>query len=290
MPRRSACLPLVSVVFLVFAPLLACRKPERKAGASELVLPALAAPSPIAELGVAGAGEAVVSLPIGATHPAPVVVAVLGNGDTPESQCGVWRELVEARAFVLCPRGIPYWVRDEIDAGADADIEEDAARPLAAPRQSGFYPADVEGLEREVDAGLAALRARWGEYVAVDGAVYAGFSRGAFLGASLVARQPKRFKRVVLIEGGQSPWTDEAAARYASGGGERVLFACGQPSCLDEARTAAALLGQRRIETRVVYGPGEGHGYKHQVKDELRRALAWVTDGDPRWASRTRVP
>jgi pimeloyl-ACP methyl ester carboxylesterase len=263
--------------------LLGCHRTEKKASASELSLPPLSSPAATATLSVPGAGDAVVAIPVGITRPAPVVVAVLGNGDTPESQCAVWRELVGARAFVLCPRGVPYWLPDEPDAGADA--EADARAPVSPPalRQVGFYPSDVDALAREVGAGLASLRGRWGDYVAAEGVVYAGFSRGAFLGASLVAREPGRFKRAILIEGGQTPWNDETASRFAAGGGERVLFVCGQPSCVDEAKPAAALLGSRKVDTRVVQGQGEGHGYKHQVKDELQRSLGWITEGDPLW-------
>ena len=37
------------------------------------------------------------------------------------------------------------------------------------------------------------------------------------------------------------------------------------------------------MEVRVVHGVGEGHGYRKQVKEELRRSFDWVTEGDPTW-------
>jgi predicted esterase len=234
---------------------------------------------------VEGFADAVTVIPVGVTHPAPLVVAVLGIGDTPEEQCAAWKDLVGNRAFVLCPRGLPNWVRPEAtetttdEDNADKEektIDEDASVVVdAAAKQVGFYMPDLGRLEGEVLAGVAALEKRWGKYVADQEVVYAGFSRGAFLGAQLVAKKPDRFKRAVLIEGGHSPWTDETAAAFARGGGNRVLFVCGRQECLDDAAAATATLTRQKVETRTVFGQ-EGHGYKKQVKDETRRALDFV--------------
>lgn len=225
------------------------------------------------------------------------MLAVLGVGDSPEEQCGAWRDIVGSRAFVLCPRGAKHFVQEEPEAedgsteGERASTDEDSPeeeKPSARSdggriRQVGFWPVDVPTLDREVTAGLAALKARWGAHVSEREVVYAGFSRGAFLGASLAARHPSRFSRLVLVEGGHSPWQPETAAAFARGGGKRVLFACGQPQCVEDSETAAATLHTQKTETRIVHGIGEGHGYRKQVKEELRRSFEWVIDGDPTW-------
>jgi predicted esterase len=242
---------------------------------------------------VSGFGDAVVALPVGATKPRPVLVAVLGIGDTPEDQCATWRDIVGVRAFVLCPRGAKHMVQEELDAGepGTADDQEDSPeedKPSARPdsgrfRQVGFYPVDVATLDREVSAGLSALKARYGAHVSEGNVVYAGFSRGAFLGASLALKRPALLRRLVLIEGGHSPWQAEAATTFARGGGQRVLFLCGQPQCVEDAERAAAALRGSKLDARVVHGEGEGHGYRKQVKEELRRNFDWVIEGDPTW-------
>lgn len=308
----------------------ACKREKKASAQAAAEMPPLASP-PTTTLPIATFGDAVVSVPVGATRAQPVVVAVLGIGDTPEEQCTAWRDIVGARAFVLCPRGAPNMVQEEdvepapptlgdptAPAAASDDGDHDEGdrvvkkedsnangAPAAAreekgtgtssgnagkekekesrARQVGFYPVDLPTVEREVNASLEALKKRFGGYVADREVVYAGFSRGAFLGASLVARHPERFSRAILIEGGQTPWQAENAAAFAKGGGKRILFACGQPSCVDDAEAAATRLREKKIETRVVHGAGEGHGYKKQVKDELRRSLDWVTEGDPAW-------
>lgn len=249
-------------------------------------LPPLTSPSPTTTLAVPGFAEAVIVVPVGVTKPVPVVVAVIGIGDTPEEQCAVWRELVGRRAFVLCPRGLPHWVLPGVPEEKDDETGEEAepAPDLdVKPVQNGFYQPDAARLDKELTAALAALKAKFPQYVAEQEIVFAGFSRGAFLGPQLASKKPERFKRLVLIEGGHSPWTEEAANAFAKGGGKKVLFACGQQSCVDDALTASATLGRRKIDTKTVLGQGEGHNYKKQVKDELKKQIDWVVDGDPAW-------
>lgn len=260
--RTSFVRGLVPLLFL----LSGCKREAEKD--AEPTLPPLEAPSAVTSVTSRGFGEAVVVVPVGITRPAPVIVAVIGIGDTPEEQCSAWRELAAHRAFVLCPRGLPRFVQEEEDE---------------APKQAGFYHTDVSFLESEILAGLASLKSRFRDHVADREVIYAGFSRGAFLGAGLAAKDPRKYRRLVLIEGGQSPWTEASAAAFARGGGERVLFACGQPSCVDDAEAASALLRRQGVDTRVVHGQGEGHGYRREVKDEVRRAFDWVTEGDPTW-------
>jgi len=149
--------------------------------------------------------------------------------------------------------------------------------------QSGFRPTEVPEVEREVDAAVAAARKIFPQHIASGPALYIGFSRGAFLGATLIAKTPSKYPRAILIEGGQSAWTDASAAAYAKGGGKRVLFACGQPSCVAESEPASQLLGRAHVTTRIVDGEGEGHGYKGPVKEQIRTALAWVVEGDAAW-------
>lgn len=306
--NRALLLLLATTTFFVSS---ACKRgtPPKHDERSNATLPSLAASSPTLTIPVNGFGEAVVAVPLGATKAKPIVVAVLGIGDTPEDQCTTWKDIVGARAFVLCPRGAKNMVSDEPEGGAapapttpsspttegegesegdPPESENDEAPVVVRPdggrtHQVGYYPIDLPTLEREVTAGLAALKARFGAHVAEGNVVYAGFSRGAFLGASLVAKQPGLFHRAILIEGGQSAWQTATASAFTRGGGERVLFACGQPPCIDEAEQAASVLRAQKAEVRVVHGVGEGHGYRKQVKDELRRSFDWLVEGDPLW-------
>lgn len=223
----------------------------------------LSAPAPFTALEVPGHAAAVVSLPLGATSARPVLVATQGNFDKPEWQCDMWRSVVENRGFVVCPRGVKH--------------------PNSPPGDARHRYASNAALEKEVHAALGALRARFGELVDPGPVVYAGFSQGAIMGAPILSRNPALFSRAVLIEGGYDRFLPALVKLFAKGGGERVLFACGQALCERLAGESAKALGKSGVEARVVHGAGEGHSYFGKVADEVRRSFDWVVGLDARW-------
>jgi hypothetical protein len=214
----------------------------------------------LAPLTVPGFADAIVSLPVGTTKRRPIVVACHGNYDRPEWQCATWRSILgDARAFVLCPRGVP--------------------RPDSpAPDDPRFTYASADAMAKELDAGLAALRAAYPDFVDDGAMIYTGFSLGAIYGVTYVLRDPSRFPRLVLTEGSHGNWTSAAVNAFAKKGGERVLFACGQPSCVTMATTVANVMKKVAIDTKVVHGKGVGHGYTGPVADEIAAVLPWLID------------
>jgi pimeloyl-ACP methyl ester carboxylesterase len=199
-------------------------------------------------------GDAVVAVPFGATSPRPVLIGAHGRGDRPEWACGEWRGATDAHPFILCPHGVPV---------------------RASPGQ-GLSFAGADRLKREIDAGLEALRARFGRYVADGPMIFAGFSQGAFLGVAVAADDPKRFPVVVLGEGGQSTWTADRAARFAQGGGVRVLFVCSTGAC--DAATKPALLTLQRegVEAKMISAGHIGHLVDDRVVAVIRQEWPWV--------------
>ncbi|WP_437578024.1 hypothetical protein [Sorangium sp. So ce887] len=224
----------------------------------------LRADAPFVELSVDGFPSAVVSVPIGATARRPVLIASHGNYDRPEWQCQVWRDIAGGDAFILCPRGV---ARSDSPSASDVRYT---------------YESNAR-LEQEIDAGLAALRARFPEYVDPGAVLYTGFSLGAIMGSAIAARRPTLFPRLVLVEGGHDKWTQATARAFADGGGQRVLFVCAQAGCGAAAKAAAARLEKAGVLTRVVRSKEAGHRYDGPVAEETRRALAWALEGDTRW-------
>ncbi|MGK3974641.1 hypothetical protein WMF38_23375 [Sorangium sp. So ce118] len=236
------------------------------AGAAALAaqIAPLRADGPFVELAVEGFPSAVVSVPIGATARRPVLIASHGNYDRPEWQCQVWRGIAGDGAFVLCPRGV---ARSDSPSASDVRFT---------------YESNAR-LEQEIDAGLAALRARFPEHVDPGAALYTGFSLGAIMGSAIAARRAALFPRLVLVEGGHDKWTPATAKAFAEGGGQRVLFVCAQAGCGAAASAAAARLEKAGVLTRVVRGKEAGHRYDGPVAEETQRALGWILEGDPRW-------
>ncbi|HEY3237631.1 MAG TPA: hypothetical protein VGJ84_23120, partial [Polyangiaceae bacterium] len=133
--------------------------PDAGPASKSKLLPPLQAAEPTLALEVPGFRTAVVSVPTGAREPRPVWVALHGNFDRPEWQCGVWREVTGAFPFILCPRGSP---------------RTDAPKSLDRWTYLG-----VAQTEKELEAGLEALRSRFTGYVSDGTVVFLGFSLGA---------------------------------------------------------------------------------------------------------------
>jgi hypothetical protein len=211
----------------------------------------------LVRLPLEGFGDAVVSVPLGATSPRSVVLGVHGRNDRPEWACGEWRGVTDAHPFILCPHGTPV---------------------KAAPGQ-GLAFSGAERTRREIEAGIEALRARFGPYVAEGPMIYAGFSLGAILGVAIVADEPARFPIAVLGEGGQREWTSERAARFARGGGSRVLFVCSTWACEAAAPPALAALRGAGVEAKMISAGHIGHLVDDRVVAAVRGAWPWVASG-----------
>jgi len=226
--------------------------------------PPLESDPPIVPLAVPGYSDAVIAVPLGARSRRPVVVATHGLWDFPEGLCDNWRWIVGDRAWVLCPRGEP--------------------RP-----DKTFRYRSGPALAQEIDAGIQALSDRYPGYVDAGPRTYAGFSLGASLGVWIVVHDPARYPHAILTEGGEDRFTDAAAATYARGGGQRVLFACGLKGRVDGATRAAHRLERAGVSAHVVLGklPATGqfiHWYNGPVAEETKAQLPWLFEGDAMWA------
>lgn len=239
--------------------------PARCAGA----LPPLSAASPFVALPVPRHHPAVVSLPLGATSPRPLLVVAHGAGDRPEWQCGVWREIVQNSAFILCVRGFP-------------------SNPYVPENHTGYFYTDHHALGREITLAIEALRARFPDHVDATAPAYAGFSQGAIQGAMLLPGHPARFSRAALVEGGYGffqEWNIPVAQRFQRRGGERVLLACGRARCVEQARVSAFYMRRAGLDAEVIHAEGAGHSYGGRMQEAVRRSFAWVVEGDPRWCA-----
>lgn len=217
--------------------------------------PPLSTDSWIVELPVPGFESAVVVPPQGIRAPRAVVVALHGYGDRPDWQCGAWTGVTEAKVFVLCPRGIPL------------------------PNPPGnFSYGSLLDTEREVLGAIAALEQRFSGYVGNEH-VLVGYSLGASRAAQLAARNPKRFRRVALVEGGSGEWSRGASRSFQQGGGERVLLVCSQAGCEGRLRALGRQSQGPSTEVRVEYLGPLGHTMGPKVTAQLKEPWRWLAQG-----------
>jgi pimeloyl-ACP methyl ester carboxylesterase len=216
-------------------------------------------------LPVAGHPDAWMSLPTGATGKRPVVVVIHGAGDRPDWQCGGWRRATSGFPFIVCPRG------------------------KVAPGQ-GVTPDDVRythvggpTLLAYIDGALAAVQARYPDYVDTAEPVLAGFSLGSYAILQLAVKDPKRFSRIALVEGITDKLDDAQARAFLAGGGQRVLFGCGQRGCKVAATAVAQRLAARdHLDAHVAFAL-VNHTFDPPLEDAVRAEMPWLVQGDERW-------
>jgi poly(3-hydroxybutyrate) depolymerase len=258
---------------LAAASSLSCRT-ERRGAAPErfdVLTGAADATAPVAveesgepelvELVVAGFRPAIVFVPADRGRPQPLLVAAHGAGDTPHWQCEVWQRLTREAAFILCPRGVPF--SDHPD--------------------TGYFFRNHHEVEKEVLAGIDAVRAEFRERVDAGAVIYTGYSQGATMGALMAVSHADVFQRLILVEGGSREWNVPIAKRFAKRGGARVLFACGVRHCKQGADRSAEYLNRGGVPARVEYAAGAGHIYDGAVAARVAAALPWLVEGDARW-------
>lgn len=223
-------------------------EPLPKVPSSPALVP-LTAPSPFVTLPVPGFRDAVVSVPLGATEPRIVAVALHGNFDRPEWQCQVWRQITQAEVFVLCPRGIPR---------TDVSKQEDR-----------WEWGSVAKTKAELVAALGALRERFGSHIRSGPIVFTGFSLGAILGARMLQDPELGIGAAVLTEGGYAGWTS-AKAKTAASSLSGVLFACGQTDCRNKLRQSLPMFEKAGLKVTLVAEVKAGHTYDGPVADAIQ--------------------
>lgn len=217
---------------------------------------------------------AYVTPPTGAREKRPVVVAVHGAVDDPGLMCGAWRLVADVYPFVVCPAGTPI--------GADAPGRK-------------YVWGSSEQLEKRALEALAAVEAKYPDHVVAGApAVYVAFSQGATMAAPFLARNAKRFPRVVLTEGGHRAFEPAAlASSFAKAGGERVLFTCSHSGCAGFFEQSRAALERANVDARIVFSGAHGHSIPPPVRESIHAALPWVVEGLAGWegyAAATKLP
>ena len=204
--------------------------------------------------------SAVVSVPLGATEPRPLVVAVHGAHDRPEWACGGWRLGFAVYPFIVCPRGTPV--------GGDKYAWSNSA-----------------AIERTVLKSVAKVRERFADYVAAPPHAYAGFSQGAIFAEPILLRHAAVFPTAILAEGGYPIVRSQRFAKaFRAVGGATVVIVCGSPGCRDTAQSAAPVLEAAGLRVFRSGDVRSGHNLNRLMQEALLRDFRSWFEGDPAWA------
>jgi hypothetical protein len=269
--RRCAAALILPLV-LSFA---GCRCEKRASRNAVLAKPPeplapLSAPSWLVDLEVPGFEKASAAVPLGATEPRPVVIALHGDADRPEWQCGTWAGIAKSHPFVLCPRGV---LRKDVKAD---------------PERYGW--GTVEETERELRASLRALKSRFGKHVASGSVVIAAFGAGVKPAAWVVRQEPAFFARVVFIGVGSDDWSPGYAGLFAAGQGRRMLFVCSDPACDGDAERYLMMSRGAGIDAKLVNAGDFGRQLDRRVASALSAEFTWLVEDDPRYPAAKTAP
>lgn len=204
--------------------------------------------------------EVFVAIPTGIREKRPLVVGVHGASDRAEWACEKWQATLAGYAFVVCPKGLPWW-----------------------PHQAWGAP---DLLAERADRAIAAARERYAAYVAGGPVLYAGFSQGGTLASQVIALRPGVYDNVVLIEVGHTPlnaiW---AISNLRKGGATRAILSCSTYPCMDFGKNMAWAAKQKSFPFSVSEaGVGRGHFFDELTFKTLGPALADALHDDPRWS------
>lgn len=203
----------------------------------------------------------VVSVPLGAREPRPLMVALHGGSRRPQHACAAWRTVTDAYPFVVCPRG---WGGNERRLGwrGGADTSARIARAVAAAKE------------------------KFGSWIEeTPTTVLVGFSMGGSQVALVAKREPQRYRRIVVGDSAHDPVPALTfSATWAKGGGERAIFLCTTSGCEPSLRAAARRVAREKAFARLNVAPTQVHGLSAAAVQSMRRDWAWLVEGADGWS------
>ena len=150
----------------------------------------------------------------------------------------------------------------------------------------------MDKTDRELEAGLASLRAEFAQYIAPGPILFTGFSLGAILGVGILKRHAGQYGPVVFSEGGNENWSVATVRKIApldadagTSASLRLLYACGQADCVAKSKATSKIIERAGGAARVVSGGNVGHMYDGPVAAAIKREWAWLIQGYTRWES-----
>lgn len=198
--------------------------------------------------------------------PRRLMAMLHGVCNPPGYACGYWWTAAVEKGFLVCPEGNARCSPSCEDCRADrkdgppsweesfADIDKDLERAIA--KVDGAYAGEIDRTE---------------------GAVLAGFSRGAYAAVILARLHPGRWPYLILNEADTGI---SAAGLRASGVRAVVLMAGGWGLNVGPTRKAFEQLQKDGFRSKLIVMPKVGHQYSENIEELMREALAFFDGAD----------
>lgn len=228
--------------------------------------PAALSGASLARLELGGGEIAWLALPVGARDKRAIVVGVHGAGDRADWSCSAWREVTAAWAFVVCP-------------------EAKRAHPDSTERSRTYVWGSSAAVASQADRAVAALRARYGAWIADGPLLYGGWSQGATLASEVVASRPGLYDRVALVEIGHTPLDPAVVAASLAGAGvRRAVVSCSSYACRSFAQGFERAARRRGLPTQTNDVGIRRHWFDEPVFRTLGPKLVWMVEEERSFA------
>jgi hypothetical protein len=151
------------------------------------------------------------------------------------------------------------------------------------------YWTSASAIAEAAARAVAALRARYGDYIADGPFVYGAWSQGATLAAAAIGRAVEVGLPVgaaVLVEIGHTPVDARAtAATMRRAGVRRLIVSCSTTPCRDFAQRMRRAAARVDLPLHVTDVGLRGHWFDAPVFAALAAEWPWLTEDDPRWTT-----
>jgi pimeloyl-ACP methyl ester carboxylesterase len=215
----------------------------------------------VQKIAITKSETAYIGVPVGARDKRAVFVGVHGAGDRPDWSCSEWMATLAYWAFVVCPQGFVHPVD-----------------------KSAFVWGSANAIADQAERAVAALRERYGDYIADGPLIYGGWSQGATLASQVITLKKGSYDRVVLVEVGHTPLDPAATVNsFVAAGIKRAVISCSSPNCRGFAQTFEAAAKRRGLPARTNDVGNRGHWFDEPVFRTLSPKLVWLVEDEPRY-------
>lgn len=187
--------------------------------------------------------------------PQRLLVNLHGMCNPPGYACGYWLEAGTDRGFMVCPEGNTF----------------------CGPGGPSSWDESFADMDRDLEAAIAIVDAKYPGEISREGSVLTAFSRGAYAAPIIASMHPGRWPYLILAE---ADVTLNATALRKAGVKAVVLLAGEWGTQIKGERETVKKLQAEHFPAIFLTMKNAGHYYSADIDDLMRQALEFVLSSD----------
>jgi predicted esterase len=187
----------------------------------------------------------------------PVIMYLHGRGANPEEDCRKWAKVARRFGWVVCPSG-----------------------PGVSDTGGRTWSNGAVDAQREIEAAVEALRAKYHGRVQRRSNVLVGFSEGAFVAMNVGLKDQSTWSKWLILGASDAYWNGDAeeALDRDKRHVRRVYLLTGEnDGVAEKTKRVGDELKKMKVPSKVRLVPGMGHEVPgDRMISTYRRPLAWL--------------